>query len=120
MVSSLGSYVGGDLTRVTAQTVYQAANDGDEFALEVVKDTAKFLGAGVANLVNIFNPDTVVVLGGVTQAGDAIFVPLRAEVTRRAFKPAVKACRILPGELPGTAGVVGAAAAFLQASGSRS
>ncbi len=118
VASSLGAYVGGDLAKVTAQTVYQAANDGDEFALEVVKDTAKFLGAGVANLVNIFNPDTVVVLGGVTQAGDAIFVPLRAEVTRRAFKPAVKACRILPGELPGTAGVVGAAAAFLQAQGS--
>lgn len=108
----LATYVGGDLARVTAQTVYQAAQDGDEYALEVVKDTAKFLGAGVANLVNIFNPDTVVILGGVTQAGDAIFVPLRAEVNRRAFKPAVKACRILPGELPGTAGVVGAAATF--------
>jgi len=120
MHSSLGSYVGDDLSKVTAATVYQAANDGDELAVEVVKDTAKFLGAGVANLVNIFNPDTVVVLGGVTQAGDAIFVPLRAEVTRRAFKPAVKACRILPGELPGTAGVVGAAAAFLQARGMRS
>jgi glucokinase len=116
MTSSLGSYVGGDLSAVTAATVYQAAKDGDEFALEVVKDTARFLGAGVANLLNIFNPDTVVILGGVTQAGDAIFVPLRAEVSRRAFKPAVKACRILPGELPGTAGVVGAAAAFLQAS----
>jgi glucokinase len=78
-----------------------------------VRDTAKFLGAGVANLVNIFNPDTVVVLGGVTMAGDRLFGPLRAEVSRRAFKPAVQACRILPGELPGTAGVVGAAATFL-------
>ena len=115
----LASYVGGDLTRVTAQTVYQAAQDGDEFALEVVKDTAKFLGAGVANLVNIFNPDTVVILGGVTQAGDSLFVPLRSEVNRRAFKPAVRACRILPGELPGTADVVGAAAAFLQSEASR-
>ena len=109
----LPTYTDGDLARITAQTVYQAAHDGDEFALEVVRDTAKILGAGVANLLNIFNPDVVVILGGVTLAGDSLFVPLQAEVTRRAFKPAVKACRILPGELPGTAGVVGAARVFL-------
>ena len=106
------SYVGGDLAAVTAQTVYQAAHDGDEYALEVVKDTARILGAGVANLINIFNPDTVVILGGVTLAGDRLFVPLRTEVARRAFRTAVEHCRILPGTLPGTAGVVGAAATF--------
>ena len=64
---------------------------------EVVRDTARFLGAGIANLLNIFNPDVVVLAGGVTQAGDALFEPLRAEVRRRAFKPAVEACRIVPG-----------------------
>jgi glucokinase len=112
--SSLPGYVGGDLTKITAQLVYQAAHDGDEFALEVVRDTAKFLGAGVANIINIFNPQVVVVCGGVTLAGDKLFVPLRAEVKRRAFKPAVDACRILPGELTGTAGVWGAAAVFMK------
>jgi glucokinase len=54
----------------------------------------------------------VVVLGGVTAAGDTLFAPLRAEVRRRAFRPAVEAARILPAELPGTAGVVGAVATF--------
>jgi glucokinase len=112
--SSLLSYVGGDQTRITAQTVYQAANDGDDLAREVVRDTAKFLGAGVANLVNIFNPEIVVICGGVTLAGDQLFEPLRREVTRRAFKPAVQVCRIVPGMLPGTAGVYGAARAFLE------
>lgn len=111
--SSLPGYVGGDLAKVTAQTVYQAANDGDDLALEVVRDTAKFLGAGVASLINIFNPEVVVICGGVTLAGDRLFVPLRAEVKRRAFKPAVDVCRILPGSLPGTAGVFGAAAVFV-------
>ena len=108
------SMVGGDLTRITAQTVYQAAQEGDALALEVVRDTAKYLGVGVANLVNIFNPEIVVICGGVTQAGERLFAPLRQEVTRRAFKPAVKVCRIVPGELTGTAGVYGAAASFLQ------
>jgi glucokinase len=111
--SRLRALVGGDLRKVTAQTVYQAAADGDELALEVVNDTAKFLGVGIGNLLNVFNPDLVVVCGGVTLAGDHLFEPLRREVARRAFKPAVSACRIVPGELAGTAGVYGAAKIFL-------
>ena len=111
--SRLTRYVGGDLKKITAQTVYQAAHDGDELATEVVNDTAKFLGIGIANLVNVFNPEAVVVCGGVTLAGDHLFVPLRREVARRAFKPAVDVCRIVPCELTGTAGVYGAAKTFL-------
>jgi glucokinase len=112
-VSRLPSLVSGDLRKVTAQTVYQAAKDGDELALEVVNDTARFLGVGIGNLLNVFNPEVVVVCGGVTLAGDHLFVPLRREAARRAFKPAVAACRIVPGELGGTAGVYGAAKVFL-------
>ena len=111
--SSLPEYVKGDLSKITAELVYEAARDGDPYAHEVVTDTAKILGAGVANIVNIFNPGVVVIAGGVTHAGDRLFVPLRAEVNRRAFKPAVEVCRIVPGALTGTAGVYGAAAAFL-------
>jgi glucokinase len=110
--SSIPGHVGHDLRRVTAQTVYAAASAGDELALEIVRETAKFLGVGVANIMNILNPDVVVITGGVTQAGDRLFAPLRMEVGRRAFKPAVDACRIVPGALPGTAGVYGAVAAF--------
>ncbi|HSA56631.1 MAG TPA: ROK family protein [Gemmatimonadaceae bacterium] len=105
---------GGDLSRITAATVYEASKLGDEVALEVVRETARLLGAGVANLLNIFNPDVVVIAGGVTQAGDSLFEPLRREVRRRAFRPAVDACRIVPGELPGSAGVVGAVASYRQ------
>jgi glucokinase len=112
--TGLPKYVQGDLSKITAQIVYEAANDGDEFALEVVHDTAHFLGAGVANIINIFNPQVVVICGGVTLAGERLFNPLRSEVKRRAFKPAVDVCRIVPGELTGTAGVYGAAAVFMR------
>jgi glucokinase len=112
--TSLPKYVDGRLELITAQTVYDAAHDGDVLADEVVSDTAKFLGAGVANLVNVFNPEVVVVCGGVTYAGDSLFVPLRRELARRAFKPAVEVCRVVPGELSGTAGVYGAARAFIE------
>ena len=110
--SLLRELVGGDLSRVTARLVYDASTRGDPIAREVVRDTARFLGAGLANLLNIFNPDVVVLAGGVTDAGDALFEPLRGEVRRRAFRPAVEACRIVPGALGGSAGVIGAVATF--------
>ena len=104
---------GGDPSRITAATVYEAAKRGDDTALDVVRETSRFLGAGIANLLNIFNPDVVVIAGGVTQAGDTLFAPLRREVKKRAFKPAVDACQIVPGILA-AAGVVGAVAAYKQ------
>ena len=112
--SVIPAMVHGRFEDITAQTVYDAAKAGDSVANEIVRDTARYLGAGVANLLNIFNPDTVVIAGGVTAAGDALFVPLRAEVRRRAFGPAVRAVKIVPGTLPGSAGVVGAVASFKQ------
>jgi len=115
--SLLHKMVDGDLARITAATVYEAAHQGDHLANEVVKDTARFLGTGVANLLNILNPDVVVLAGGVTQAGERLFEPLRAEVKRRAFRPAVDACRIVPGALARSAGVVGAVATFKAAHG---
>lgn len=106
--------VNGDMSRLTAHVVYEAARHGDPVARGVVRDTARFLGTGISNLINIFNPDTVVLAGGVTQAGEALMDPLCAEVKRRAFKPAVDACRIVLGQLPVSAGVVGAVATFKQ------
>ncbi len=110
--SMLVEMVNGRLEDLTAAIVYECAVEGDAYAGEVMKDTAKFLGAGVANLLNILNPEMVVIAGGVTRAGDVLFVPLRAEVRRRAFKTAQECCQIVPATLPGTAGVVGAAAVF--------
>ena len=113
--SMLPSMVDNQLDRITAETVYEAAKKGDGLANEVVRDTARYLGAGIATLLNVINPDTVVIAGGVIRAGDALLTPLRAEVRRRAFKPAVAAARIVPAELPGTAGVVGAVATWKMA-----
>ncbi len=108
----LPDLVHGRLEEITAATVYEGAVLGDAYANEVMKETAKFLGTGVANIINILNPEMVVISGGVTKAGDTLFVPLRAEVRRRAFKSAQEACTIVPAQLMGTAGVIGAIAMF--------
>jgi len=114
--SVLVELVDGDLERITALTVYDALLLGDKHAHEVMLETAKVLGAGIANIVNMFNPEMVVIVGGVTRAGEHLFAPLRSEVRRRAFDVAVDACRIVPGELE-AAGVIGAAGVFIHRDG---
>lgn len=112
--SLLPDLVAGRLEDITAATVYEAAVLGDAYANEVLKETAKFLGTGIANIINVLNPEMVVISGGVTRAGDTIFVPLRAEVRRRAFRSAEERCQIVSAKLVGTAGLIGAAAVFLK------
>ena len=110
--SLLPELVEGDLGRITAETVYEAIVAGDAYATEVMRETAKFLGTGLANLINMLNPEMVVISGGVTRAGDHMFEPLRAEVRKRAFRPASERCRIVASELGDMAGVIGAAATY--------
>ncbi|MFC1660085.1 ROK family protein [Gemmatimonadota bacterium] len=110
--SILLELVDGSLEAVTAATVYEAVVLGDAYADEVMQETAKVLGVGIANLINALNPDAIVIAGGVTRAGDHLFGPLRKEVRKRAFRSAVEACRIVPASLPETAGVIGAAGVF--------
>ena len=72
------------------------------------------MGVAIANLIHLFNPNVIVIGGGVATAGELLFTPLRAEVERRAFRSATRACGIVPAELPATAGLTGAAGVFKQ------
>ncbi len=112
--SILLDLAGGDVSDISAATVSEGVVAGDSYAAEVMLETARILGVGIANIINVVNPDAVIIVGGVTRAGDQLFVPLRSEVRRRAFKVAEAACEILPGLLPETAGVIGAAGLFLK------
>ena len=110
--SSLCELMDGDLERITAATVHEAAVAGDAFATGVLARAARMLAVGITGAVNLLSPDAVVVMGGVTAAGDLFFGPLAAELGGPRFRSAVDACTVVPGALPGTAGVVGAAGVF--------
>ena len=112
-VSSISDRVDGDLSRVSAETVSAAVLDDDAFAIEVMAETGRMLGAGLAGLVNVLNPDRIVVVGGVARAGESLFAPLRDEIRRRAFANLAQVCAVVPGALGGNAGVIGAAGVFL-------
>lgn len=84
--SKVSELVGGDLSRVTADTVYEAVNSGDYLALYHLRRVARYLGIGIANLVNIFNPELVVIGGGLAQTRPHIEEIIRQTVSDRSFE----------------------------------
>jgi glucokinase len=94
----------------TGTEVTRAAQMGDPLAAEVFAEAARALGVGVVNAVNIFNPDVVVLGGGVTQAGEMLFGPVRQMVKERAMPVSRDTARVVPVELGDDAGLFGALA----------
>lgn len=93
---------------LSAQDVWHAAQAGDEVALEIVATTGKKLGQAAAILVDLFNPEVIVVGGLALRMGDAILDPARAVVKAEALPSAAKACRIVPASLGEQVGDVAA------------
>ncbi len=94
---------------ITARDVYLAAKAGDQQALAALEEYGVLLGVGLANIVNIFNPQLIVLAGGVTNAGSLIFKPARREMKRRALTVPGKTCKVVKALLPEDAGALGAA-----------
>jgi len=98
---------------LTPKIVAQAASDGDAAAMRIYADVGTWLGAGVATVVNIFDPEMVVIGGGVAGSA-ALFMPnLEREARRRSFEVIYRRVSIVPAELGDDAGVVGAAALIM-------
>jgi glucokinase len=92
-----------------ARRLCDAALAGDEGAREDLAEIGRRLGSGIASLVNIFNPEIVVLGGGFSDAGDLVLVPARETLARDGLRPARDLVRIEWAELGAEAGMVGAA-----------
>jgi len=108
--SALVDMVKGKIDDVTAEQIGIAARAGDKLASEIINEAAMYLGIGMVNLVNIFNPEVLAVAGGVSRLGDLLLEPARKIVSERAFPISARAVRIITAELGDEAGVLGAAA----------
>jgi len=115
--TSILAHAGGELSRVTAREVHAAALRGDALAEELISRTGYYLGVGLANLLNIFNPELVIVGGGLTRLGDRLLTPAIKTAGERAFPRAFRAARFAAAALGGDSGVLGAAAYALQRAG---
>jgi glucokinase len=103
----------GDSERITARLVAEAARQGDRVAGEILSEAMEYLGIGMANLVNLFNPQVIVIGGGLANVGELLFAAARRVIDQRAFDAAAQAVRLVPAELGDNAGVLGAAAVAL-------
>jgi glucokinase len=112
--TSILQYAEGDMDKVTAQAIHSAAQQGDSLAKELIARTGHYVGVGLANLINIFNPELIVIGGGLSTMGDMLLKPAFKVAGERAFKEAFQAVRFASAELGGNSGVLGAAAFALQ------
>jgi len=80
-------------------------------------DTTEALACGITSIVNLFEPEIVVVGGGVTRSGEQLLAPVRERVAAGAMKPAGDTVRVVGAELGDTVGVVGAAAIVFDRAG---
>lgn len=105
---------GGDPGLITAAVVAKAAAAGDPEAASIVREAVRFLGIGIANILNLLNPSLVVLGGGVMETGELVWEGIRREVRARALEAARAGARLVPAGLGGRAGVMGAIALALQ------
>ena len=95
---------------ITSYEVFTEAKKGDEAAKEIVDEALEYLGIGVANSVAIFDPEMVIIGGGVSKVGDILFDKVKEVVNKRCFQSMSKSCEIVPAGLGSDAGVIGSVA----------
>ncbi|MCE9611306.1 MAG: ROK family protein [Chthoniobacter sp.] len=101
----------------TTHALIAASQAGDAEATRVWLDSVHALACAIASFINILDPEAVIIGGGIAQADDALFDPLRAELARIEWRPAGHTVKLLPAALGEWAGALGAARAALLAGG---
>jgi glucokinase len=103
-----------DGREISGALVTELAHDGDTASIEALTLIGTNLGVGIASYMNIFNPDVVVIGGGVIAAGELLLAPARAEAVRRALPTMSQHARVVSAQFGTEAGLVGAAALALE------
>ncbi len=96
---------GGDITPFI---VAEAAKAGDPVAKRIFARIGEYIGIGMASVVNLLNPEKIIIGGGVADAGDILLEPLKEALKKRAMKIAGETVEVVPAQLGNTAGVIGA------------
>lgn len=107
----------GDVGGITGKIAFQAAAERDPGGRKVLDDTVEYLAIAIGNLLNLLNPQAVILGGGVPEAGELLFAPLRERVREYCMEHPYRAARILPAQMGYDAGVRGAVALALEAAG---
>lgn len=112
--SLIKDLVNGDLDKIDISTVIRAANSGDQFAISLFADVGKWLGRGIAYLIQIFNPELIIIGGQVAVASQFILAPIQQAIHTFSNRDISNDTEILFSELGSKAGTMGAAAYALE------
>ncbi len=108
--SLISELIGGDLDKIDISVVIKAANAGDQFAISLFSEVGKWLGRGIAFLIQIFNPELIILSGQVAVASQFILAPIQQSIHTFSNRDISNDTEILFSELGSKAGTMGAAA----------
>lgn len=111
--SLITDLVNGDIDKVDAKVIFDAARQGDELANDIIDRESMLLGVGIANMINNFNPSLIIIGGGMSNDLDKMYPRIMKEVESRALKASVEVVKIVRAKLGKDAGVLGAASLIL-------
>ncbi len=114
VVSLIEKMVNGDFAKITPELVAQAARKEDKLAFNIMEKTGRYLGVGIANAVNLFNPELVIIGAGISRAGDLFLDTVKRTVKARALHTASTSVDIKLSELGDTTAAQGAAILVLK------
>ena len=93
---------------ITPYVVSVAAQEGDPVAKQIFRIMGEYIGMGLTSVVNLLNPEKIIIGGGVAAAGDILFNPIKETIAKRAMPIQKEAVEIVPAQLGNNAGVIGA------------
>ena len=108
--SKISKLVDGDLSKIDARIVSEAAQAGDRLAAGVLARAGQYLGIGIANLLRLYNPRMVVLGGSVVKAGPLLLEPMREVIRAAASSPYLEGLSIVQAALGDDVGLLGGAA----------
>jgi glucokinase len=99
----------GSIYKMTPEDIYKAALDGDTLSREILREAGRYLGVGLANVINVMSPEAIILTGGLVGAWTIYVQEAIREASRRAYKDLFDSVKIIPSSLADNAGIVGAA-----------
>jgi glucokinase len=108
--SVLHQLAGGDPARVTTRLIHAAALKNDPLAVHLIEETADYLGMAVGGMLDLLNPECIIIGGGLVQMGELLLEPLNRSIPRYA----IESVPLIPAGLGGDAGAIGAAAYYFR------
>lgn len=107
--TSIYDIVDGDLDKINAEIIFDEYRKNDDLSIETVKRFIKYLGIGIAGVVNTLDPDIISIGGGVSRSSDVFLPDLREEVRKHIMYKDEEFCDIVCATLGSDAGIIGAA-----------